>query len=128
MEKNPDLAFYQPFMSVFVDVDPSNEQGDVPGYVGILNEPLHSVDDDEQMQIGTLSGTCIRIVGGEKWYCTGTYEMEEGSFSATGPFYTGFGAENAIVGGTRKYLSSSGQLTYDYDLDNQRVIVKVYFD
>ena len=124
-DKSPDLYFHQPDGTVFVDTNPSNPEGDVPGFQAIINKPIYL--SDRETEIGILTGACTRIVAGKRWYCIGTYELMDGSeFVVSGPFFDGVGGVNAILGGTGDLESVGGQAFYE--VEDGWNMVSVYFD
>jgi len=65
----------QPNGNIFVPVDPSVGNKDVPGWTAILD--INIYEEDRTTVVGHASGSCIRIRSGLKgiWHCTYTYEF-----------------------------------------------------
>ena len=105
------LQFQQPNGNIFVPVDPSVGNEDVPGWTAILD--INIYEEDRTSVVGQASGSCIRIRSGLEgiWHCTYTYELPAGdTLTVSYSFTEGRGeAHAAVVGGTGAYNGMIGQ-------------------
>jgi len=67
-------------------------------------------DEENETEIGTNQGSCVRTVPGEAWECMFTIILDEGQLTVAGPLSDAGPSELAITGGTSAYATARGQL------------------
>jgi len=85
----------------------SGEPGDSPGDILTFDQPLL---DEQQQQIGTNSGTCIRTRIGHSFQCQWTLALEDGSIQVAGREFDQGESTISIVGGTGRYVGITGDM------------------
>ncbi|MFN8470067.1 MAG: allene oxide cyclase family protein [Caldilineaceae bacterium] len=87
------------------DVAPEGDSvGDTLGFAN----PVY--DADNQVQVGTDNGSCIRTAAGEAWECIWTLILPDGQITVEGPFYDAKDSMMAVTGGTDAYREVRGQM------------------
>ena len=82
--------------------------GDSPGDIFVFDQPLL---DDQNNNIGTNSGICVRTRIGHSLQCQWTLSMENGSIQVAGREFDRGASDIAIVGGTGAYAHITGHMT-----------------
>lgn len=85
------------------------EEGDTMG--DLLTFANLVFDENNEVQIGTDQGYCVRTVPGEAWECFWTLFLEDGQITVEGPFYDAGPSTLAVTGGTGVYVNAGGQMT-----------------
>ena len=67
-------------------------------------------DENNENEVGTSQGSCVRTVPGESWECMYTVILDEGQLTVEGPFYDAGPSDLAITGGTGAYSTARGQM------------------
>jgi allene oxide cyclase len=83
---------------------PGDSAGDV---LTFANEVF---DADDQEQVGSDQGYCIRIVAGTSYECNFTTLLPGGQITVEGPFYDAKDSTLAITGGTGRYSRARGTM------------------
>jgi allene oxide cyclase len=68
-------------------------------------------DSNNEKQVGTDNGQCVRTAVGKAWECIWTVSLSGGQMTVEGPFYDTKDSTLAITGGTDDYKDASGQMT-----------------
>lgn len=89
-----------------VDIGP---KGDSLGDVLAFANPVF--DADNEHQVGSDNGHCIRTVVGKAWECFWTIFLSAGQITVEGPFFDTADSTLAITGGTGSYVEARGQMT-----------------
>ena len=88
------------------DIAPAGDSiGDVLGFANPV------FDEENQNQVGTDNGHCIRTAVGSAWECSWTVLLPKGQITVEGPFYDTKDSVLAITGGTGAYNQARGQMT-----------------
>lgn len=90
------------------EIADTGKPGDSPG--DIMTFANKVFDANNQMQVGTDNGFCIRTVVGEAYECNWTTFLADGQITVEGPFYDAKDSVLAVIGGTGAYKNSYGQL------------------
>jgi hypothetical protein len=94
------------------DTDVVTDTGAEGDSVGdILTFANKVYDEDNETEIGSDNGYCLRTVVGEAWECHWILTLDDGQITVDGPFYDAGDSVMAITGGTGEYMSASGQMT-----------------
>jgi allene oxide cyclase len=83
---------------------PGDSAGDV---LTFANEVF---DADDQEQVGSDQGYCIRTVAGTSYECNFTTLLPGGQITVAGPFYDAKDSTLAITGGTGRYRRARGAM------------------
>jgi allene oxide cyclase len=89
-------------------VTDTGEEGDSVG--DILTFANEVFDENNETQVGTNNGYCVRTVVGAAWECFWTLILEDGQITVEGPFYDAADSVLAITGGTGAYIAARGQM------------------
>jgi allene oxide cyclase len=89
-------------------IGPANEEDSIGDVLGFAN-PVY--DADNQDQVGTDNGQCIRTDPGKAFECVWTLTLDEGQLTVEGPFYDTEDSTLAITGGTGDYGEARGDMT-----------------
>lgn len=83
--------------------------GDSAGDLLVFANPVF--DEDDQQQVGTDQGWCIRTdVAAGAWECTWTLILPQGQIVVQGPFLDNGGSTLAVTGGTGDFSSATGAM------------------
>lgn len=85
----------------------TGEPGDSVGDVLTFDQPLLN---DQGEPIGNNSGTCLRTRVGHSFQCQWTLTLEHGTIQVAGREFDGGTSDIAIVGGTGRYSSITGEM------------------
>ncbi|MBI3762491.1 MAG: dirigent protein [Chloroflexi bacterium] len=88
-----------------VDIGP---QGDSLGDVLAFANPVF--DENNQKEVGSDNGQCIRTAVPGAWECFWTITLADGQLTVEGPFYDTKDSVLAITGGTGAYSGARGQM------------------
>ncbi len=84
-------------------------EGDSAGDLLVFANPVF--DADNQQQVGTDQGWCIRTdVAGGAWECTWTLILSQGQIVVQGPFLDSGDSTLAIIGGTGDFSGATGEM------------------
>ena len=84
-------------------------EGDSAGDLLVFANPVF--DADNQQQVGTDQGWCIRTtVAGGAWECTWTLFLPQGQIVVQGPFLDNGDSTLAIIGGTGEFSGATGEM------------------
>ena len=67
-------------------------------------------DEANKKVVGDDTGYCFRTAVGKSWECAWTNTLADGQINVAGPFLDGKDSVLAVIGGTGKYASSSGEM------------------
>ncbi len=84
------------------------EQGDAIGDMIAFGNPVY--DQDNQRQVGTDQGGCVRAVPGQSYECAWTVILANGQLSVEGPFNDSGDSVLAVTGGTGAYIGAQGEM------------------
>ena len=88
-------------------VGPASEDDSIGDVLGFAN-PVY--DADNQSQIGTDNGMCVRTSPGEAFECVWTVSLDGGQITVEGPFLDADDSTLAITGGTGDYEEAGGSM------------------
>jgi hypothetical protein len=88
-----------------VDLAP---EGDSMGDLLVFANDVY--DENNETQVGTDQGWCIRTRVGVSWECTWTMTLAEGQIVVQGPFMDTGESTLAIIGGTGAYAGARGEM------------------
>ena len=88
-------------------VGPANENDSIGDVLGFAN-PVY--DADNQSQIGTDNGMCVRTDPGAAFECVWTVSLDGGQITVEGPFLDDDDSTLAITGGTGDYEEAGGSM------------------
>ena len=89
----------------FID---TGEPGDTAGDILVFDQPLL---DEDMIEIGNNSGTCIRTRVGHSFQCQWTLTLENGTIQVAGREFDQGTSAISITGGTGGYAGISGEMT-----------------
>lgn len=89
-------------------IGPASEKDSVGDVLAFANPVF---DANNQKQVGTDNGQCVRTAVGKAWECIWTVSLAAGQMTVEGPFYDTKDSTLAITGGTDDYKDASGQMT-----------------
>jgi len=84
------------------------EQGDSIGDMIAFGNALY--DQDNQRQVGTNQGGCLRAVPGQTYECSWTVILANGQLSVEGPFNDSSDSVLTVTGGTGAYIGARGEM------------------
>jgi allene oxide cyclase len=90
-----------------VDIGPvGDSRGDVLAFANGV------YDADDQVQVGTDNGHCIRTstTGDPAWECFWTLTLRKGQLTVEGPFFDAHDSVLAITGGTGAFRRARGEM------------------
>ena len=88
-------------------VGPASEKDSIGDVLGFAN-PVY--DADNQSQIGTDNGMCVRTDPGAAFECVWTVSLDGGQITVEGPFLDSDDSTLAITGGTGDYEEAGGTM------------------
>jgi allene oxide cyclase len=85
------------------------EAADSMGDINVFANPVF--DSTNTRQLGTLQGSCVRVIVGKSWQCSFSLVLATECITLEGP-YNDTGANGfAITGGTGRYAGVKGQMS-----------------
>ena len=87
------------------------DTGDSAGDILTFSNVVY--DENNEKEVGSDQGYCIRIEAGERYECTWTLVLADGQIVVEGPSYDDKPSVLAIIGGTGAYADARGQMTLE---------------
>ena len=99
---------------VFVEratTDTTNHVGKGDDNAGdILTFSNDVFDQNDQRQVGSDQGYCIRVVPGKAYECQWTLTTVQGQIMVEGPFFDSSDSTMTVIGGTGAYRGAHGEM------------------
>lgn len=99
---------------VFVEratTDTTNHVGKGDDNAGDILTFSNSVfDQQDQKQVGSDQGYCIRVVPGKAYECQWTLTTAQGQIMVEGPFFDSSDSTLTVIGGTGAYRGAHGEM------------------
>lgn len=85
------------------------KSNDAPGDLLTFANPVF--DANNEHQVGSDQGFCIRVTPGQSWECFWTLLLRDGQITVEGPYLDSGDSKLAITGGTGRFAASRGDMT-----------------
>lgn len=85
------------------------EAADSMGDINVFANPVF--DSTNTRQLGTLQGSCVRVIVGKSWQCTFSLILATECITLEGPYNDTGANVFAITGGTGRYAGAKGQMS-----------------
>jgi allene oxide cyclase len=85
------------------------EAADSMGDINIFANPVF--DSTNTRELGTLQGSCVRVIVGKSWQCSFSLVLATECITLEGPYNDTGANVFAITGGTGRYVGAKGQMS-----------------
>jgi allene oxide cyclase len=85
------------------------ETADSMGDINVFANPVF--DSTNTRQLGSLQGSCVRVIVGKSWQCSFSLVLASEYITLEGPYNDTGANVFAITGGTGRYAGAKGQMS-----------------